>query len=44
LGAKFTVIVGEEEFRNKRVIVRDMENHSQKEIELTNLIVEIRGT
>ncbi len=40
LGAKFVVIVGEEEFKKGKVILRDMKSHSQKEIELTELIAE----
>ncbi|MCX5692850.1 MAG: histidine--tRNA ligase [Candidatus Omnitrophica bacterium] len=42
LGAKFVVILGEEEIKNKKVIVRDMENHSQKEVELEKIIIELR--
>jgi len=42
LGAKFVVIFGEEEIKNKKVIVRDMENHSQKEVEIAGLIAELR--
>ncbi|HAZ09789.1 MAG: histidine--tRNA ligase [Omnitrophica bacterium GWA2_41_15] len=41
LGAKFVVILGEEEFKNKKVVIRDMENSSQKEVELVNLIAEL---
>jgi histidyl-tRNA synthetase len=42
LGAKFIVILGEEELKNKKVVIRDMENRTQKEVELTKLIEELR--
>ncbi len=42
LGAKFTVIIGEEEFKRKKIIVKDMVKHSQKEVEITSLIAELR--
>jgi len=42
LGAKFVIILGEEEFKQGKVIIRDMANHSQKEVELTKLIAELR--
>jgi histidyl-tRNA synthetase len=41
MGAQFVVIMGEEEFGRGAVIIRDMANHSQKEVELTNLIAEL---
>ena len=40
LGAKFVVILGEEEFKNKKVVIRDMENSSQKEVVLEDIIKE----
>jgi histidyl-tRNA synthetase len=42
IGAKFVVILGEEEFKTKKVIVRDMGNHSQKEVELEKVAAELR--
>ncbi|MDP2912078.1 MAG: histidine--tRNA ligase [Candidatus Omnitrophota bacterium] len=42
LGAKFTVIVGEEEFKKGKVILRDMEKRDQKEIDLRDLDKEFR--
>jgi histidyl-tRNA synthetase len=42
LGAKFAVILGEEEIKSKKVIVRDMENHIQKEVGLEEVIIELR--
>lgn len=41
LKARFVIIFGEDEFRNKRVMVRDMANKSQKEVSLTNILTEI---
>ena len=43
LGAKFVVIVGEEEFKRGKVILRDMENSIQKEIELKDIIKAIQA-
>jgi len=37
LGAKFVVILGEEEFKQGKVIVRDMAKHEQKEIKLKEI-------
>ena len=42
LGAKFVVILGEEEFKQGKVIIRDMAKHEQKEVEMKNIIVELR--
>lgn len=41
LGAKFVIILGEEEFKSNKVVLKDMEKHSQKEVELGNLITEL---
>jgi len=43
IGAKFAIILGEEEFKNGKVAVKDMKEHSQKEVELANLISELSG-
>jgi histidyl-tRNA synthetase len=43
LGAKFVVILGEEEIKSGKVVLKDMEKHSQKEVELTKLIAELRS-
>ena len=42
MGLDAVVILGEEEFKTKKVIVRDMENHSQKEVELEKVAAELR--
>jgi len=42
LGAKFVVILGEEELKQGKVAVKDMAKHEQKEVEITDLIAELR--
>ncbi|MDO8603356.1 MAG: histidine--tRNA ligase [Candidatus Omnitrophota bacterium] len=41
LGVRFVVIVGEEEFKRGNIILRDMENHSQKEIAVEDIVKNI---
>jgi len=41
LGARFVVILGEEEFKNRKVVIRDMENSSQKEVALGDIVKNI---
>jgi len=43
LGAKFVVILGEEEFKSNKVVLKDMEKRSQEEIQLDKLIAELRS-
>ncbi len=43
LSARFVVIVGEEEFRQSKVVLRDMRKSAQKEVEIKNIIEEIKG-
>ncbi len=37
LSSKFVIIFGEEEFKNKRVALKDMQKREQKEVELANI-------
>jgi len=41
-GAKYVIILGEEEIKGGKAVIRDMENHSQKEVELDSVITELR--
>jgi len=41
LGARFVIILGEEEFKSNNVVLKDMEKHSQEEIQLDKLIAEL---
>jgi len=41
LGAKFVIILGEEEFKSGKLILRDMKNSSQKEMSLSEIITEL---
>ncbi|MCX5687176.1 MAG: histidine--tRNA ligase [Candidatus Omnitrophica bacterium] len=41
LGARFVVILGEEEFKSNKVVLKDMEKHNQEEIQLDKLIAEL---
>ena len=41
LGAKFVVILGEEEFKSNKVVLKDMEKRSQEEVQLDKLIAEL---
>lgn len=41
IGAKYTVIVGEEELSKNMVILRNMQTKEQKEVKIDNLIVEL---
>jgi len=41
LGAKFVIILGEEEFKSQKVVLKDMEKRSQEEIPLDKLIAEL---
>jgi len=43
LNAKFVVIFGEEEFRQNKVVLRDMEKGDQKPVEITAVTEEIKG-
>jgi histidyl-tRNA synthetase len=43
-GAKFVVIVGEEEFKNGKVILRDMEKSSQEEMSLSEIVTRLKQT
>ena len=41
LGAKYVVILGEEEFKSNKAVLKDMEKHSQEEIQLDKIIAEL---
>jgi histidyl-tRNA synthetase len=41
IGARYTVIVGEEELSKNMVILRNMQTKEQKEIQIDNLINEL---
>ena len=43
LGAKFVVIVGEEEFKKGKVMLRDMKNSNQEEVSLSEIITKLKG-
>jgi len=43
LNARFAIIFGEEEFKGNKVALRDMEKGSQKEIEITDIVKEIKA-
>ena len=36
--AKFSIIIGEEEIKDKKVTVKNMENHNQESIKIENLM------
>ena len=38
LGAKFAVIIGDEEFKSNKVILKDMDKHSQEEVPLNEVV------
>ena len=38
LGAKYVVVIGEDELQNNKINVKHLETGQQKEIELTNLV------
>ena len=38
LGAKFAVIIGDEEFKSNKVIFKDMDKHSQEEVPLNEVV------
>ncbi|MEK6732283.1 MAG: histidine--tRNA ligase [Candidatus Omnitrophota bacterium] len=42
IGAKFAVIMGEEEFKKGKVILRDMEKHSQEEMDLKDIVMKFK--
>ena len=42
LGAKFVIIVGEEEFKKGKAILRDMKNRNQEEVPLSEIITKLK--
>ncbi|MFH1541410.1 MAG: histidine--tRNA ligase [Elusimicrobiota bacterium] len=42
LNSKYVIIIGEEEIKNKKVILRDMEFQQQKEIEIDGIVDEMK--
>ena len=42
IGAKFVVIVGEEEFKQKKVILRNMESHDQVDVSLSEIVDKLK--
>jgi len=42
LGAKFVVILGEEEFKNNKVVLRNMKNSSQEEVSLSEIAAKLK--
>ncbi|PIU82810.1 MAG: hypothetical protein COS68_07340, partial [Elusimicrobia bacterium CG06_land_8_20_14_3_00_38_11] len=42
LGAKYAVIIGDEEIKNKKIILRDMKVQQQKEIGIDGAIEELK--
>jgi len=43
LGAKFVIIVGEEEFKKDRVVLRDMKSRNQEEVLLSEILIKLKG-
>ena len=41
--SKFVVIVGEEEFKKGKVMLRDMKNSNQEEVSLSEIITKLKG-
>ena len=42
--SRFAIIFGENEFKNKKVVLRDMQKREQKEVELTNITETLKYT
>lgn len=45
LGARFTMVIGENELKENKVVLKNMENHEQKEtsLEINKLLEDLRG-
>ncbi|MDP8233548.1 MAG: histidine--tRNA ligase [Candidatus Saelkia tenebricola] len=41
LNSKYVIIIGDDEFKNNRVIVRNMENQKQNEVDVKNIVDEV---
>jgi len=42
LGARFVVILGDEEFKNNKVVLRNMKNRSQEEVSLSEIAAKLK--